>query len=168
MTRRGPRRLLAARPGHTPVPAVRLGQAVRAWNFISTFAVSPSVSLGTGKQAKKPKRPGRSRHIRAAIKLNCLADLRFSCPIGPPGIPAGSDKTATLIPKASIAFRLTSGDHGRFSAGVRNPTDRLCSALGNVVGKMWWCTSMRHCSGVKIQPSHTKRNCQILPKIFRP
>ena len=81
--------------------------------------------------------------IREAYWLNSRADERLASPVGPAGMPAGSDNTAVLIESLSMARRLTSGDHGKFSFGVSHPTLRLRAAFPMDGGNMWWCMSTR-------------------------
>src|ERR1700730_14901962 len=49
------------------------------------------------------------------------------------------------MPSESIARKLKSALHGKFSGGVRNPTARNCVPLvrEREGGKKWWCMSMR-------------------------
>lgn len=86
--------------------------------------------------AKKANLPGYSAHIRDANWLNSRASRRLGSPTGPPGIPAGKDKTAVLTESWSIARRLTCGDHGKFSFGVSHPILTLSAAFPMDAGNM--------------------------------
>lgn len=86
--------------------------------------------------AKNANLPGWLAEICEPKQLNSLADWRFSWPTGPAGSPAGMERTAKRIPSLSIALKLTSGVHGRFSAGVCHPTFMLSAALPIDAGKM--------------------------------
>ena len=99
----------------------------------------PPVSLGSGRQAKNRNRPGWSWQILAAALFSSRALAQVSGPGGPLGTLAGYDKIAMSIPRESMKFRLSSGDHGRFSGGVRQPIRALTLSLDEIRsgGKMW-------------------------------
>jgi len=90
-----------------------------------------------GRVAKNPNLPVYFPQISLAIRFNFLVLSRLSCPISPDDI-AGQDRMAISILDSSMARKLISGVQGRFSDGVRQPTDWLDLALSrNVEGKKW-------------------------------
>jgi hypothetical protein len=79
------------------------------------------VSLGIGRLAKKPKRPGWSITAWWAVVLRSRANSRLAVPTpSPPGLPV-NERMEVSMPSRSMNRRLFSGDHGKFSGGNRQP-----------------------------------------------